>query len=130
MVTVLFVCVHNSGRSQMAEAIFNRLAGGRHRGISAGSNPAEAVNPVVVEALREIGIDISGMRPRKLTAEIAEEADIAVTMGCGEGICPIVPGEVRDWSLEDPTGKSLEAVRRIRDEIEARVKALLAELGP
>lgn len=130
MVTVLFVCVHNSGRSQMAEAIFNRLAGGRHRGISAGSNPAEAVNPVVVEALREIGIDISGMRPRKLTAEIAEEADIAVTMGCGEGICPIVPGEVRDWPLEDPTGKSLEAVRKIRDEIEERVKSLLAELGP
>ena len=130
MVTVLFVCVHNSGRSQMAEAIFNRLAGGRHRGISAGSNPAEAVNPVVVEALREIGIDTSGRRPRKLTVEIAEEADIAVTMGCGEGICPIVPGEVRDWPLEDPTGKPLEVVRRIRDEIEARVKALLAELGP
>ena len=130
MVTVLFVCVHNSGRSQMAEAIFNWLSGGRHRGISAGSNPAEAVNPVVVEALREIGIDTSGRRPRKLTVEIAEEADIAVTMGCGEGICPIVPGEVRDWPLEDPTGKPLEAVRRIRDEIEARVKALLAELGP
>jgi protein-tyrosine-phosphatase len=130
MVTVLFVCVHNSGRSQMAEAIFNRLSGGRHRGISAGSNPAEAVNPVVVEALREIGIDISGRRPRKLTAEIAEEADIAVTMGCGEGVCPIVPGEIRDWPLEDPTGKPVEAVRKIRDEIEARVKALLAELGP
>ena len=130
MVTVLFVCVHNSGRSQMAEAIFNRLSGGRHRGISAGSNPAEAVNPVVVEALREIGMDISGRRTRKLTAEIAEEADIAVTMGCGEGICPIVPGEVRDWPLEDPTGKSLEAVRKIRDEIEERVKSLLVELGP
>jgi len=130
MVTVLFVCVHNSGRSQMAEAIFNRLSGGRHKGISAGSNPAEAVNPVVVEALREIGIDISGRRPRKLTAEIAEEADITVTMGCGEGVCPIVPGEIRDWPLEDPTGKPLEAVRRIRDEIESRVKALLAELGP
>jgi len=130
MVTVLFVCVHNSGRSQMAEAIFNRLSGGRHRGISAGSNPAEAVNPVVVEALREIGMDISGRRTRKLTAEIAEEADIAVTMGCGEGVCPIVPGEVRDWPLEDPTGKSLEAVRKIRDEIEERVKSLLVELGP
>ena len=130
MVTVLFVCVHNSGRSQMAEAIFNRLSGGRHKGISAGSNPAEAVNPVVVEALREIGIDISGRRPRKLTAEIAEEADITVTIGCGEGVCPIVPGEIRDWPLEDPTGKPLEAVRRIRDEIESRVKALLAELGP
>jgi len=129
VVTVLFVCVHNSGRSQMAEAIFNRFSGGRHRGISAGSNPAEAVNPVVVEALREIGIDIGGRRPRKLTAEIAEEADVAVTMGCGEGVCPIVPGEVRDWPLEDPTGKPLETVRRIRDEIEARVKALLAEIG-
>jgi len=130
MVTILFVCVHNSGRSQMAEAIFNRLSGGRHRGISAGSNPAEAVNPVVVEALREIGMDISGRRTRKLTAEIAEEADIAVTMGCGEGVCPIVPGEARDWPLEDPTGKSLEAVRKIRDEIEERVKSLLVELGP
>ena len=130
MVTVLFVCVHNSGRSQMAETIFNRLSGGHHRGISAGNNPAEAVNPAVVEALREIGIDISGMRPRKLTVEIAEEADIAVTMGCGEGVCPIVPGEVRDWPLEDPTGKPLEAVRKIRDEIEERVKSLLAELGP
>jgi protein-tyrosine-phosphatase len=128
MVTVLFICVHNAGRSQMAEAFFNNLSKGHHRGISAGSNPADAVNPIVVEAMREVGIDISGNKPKKLTKEMILEADITITMGCGEEACPVIPSELRDWQLDDPHGKPIETVRKIRDEIQLKVKALIREL--
>ncbi len=128
MVTVLFICIHNAGRSQMAEAFFNKMSEGRHRGISAGSNPADAVNPVAVEAMREVGIDIGGNKPKKLRKEMILEADLAITMGCGEDACPVVPNELRDWDLEDPHGKPLETVRMIRDEIQLKVKALIKEL--
>ena len=117
MVTVLFICVHNAGRSQMAEAFFSRLSEGRHRGLSAGSRPSEVVNPIVVEAMSEAGIDISMNKPKKLTKDIILEADLAITMGCGEDACPIVPNELREWEIEDPHGKPLEAVKRIRDDI-------------
>jgi len=128
MVTVLFICIHNAGRSQMAEAFFNKLSEGRHRGISAGNKPAEAVNPVAVEAMREVGIDIGGNKPKKLSKEMVLEADLAITMGCGEEACPVVPNELREWQLDDPHGKPIEAVRTIRDEIQRRVKALINEL--
>jgi arsenate reductase len=132
VVTVLFICIHNAGRSQMAEAIFNSLSGGHHHAISAGSQPSTQVNPVVVQALKEIGLDISGNKPKKLTSEMILQADLAVTMGCGEDACPVVPNELRDWDLEDPHGKPIEEVRKIRDEILVRVKSLLNELesGP
>jgi arsenate reductase len=123
--TVLFVCVHNSARSQMAEAFFNEMTGGRHRGISAGSEPAEAVNPDAVEAMAELGIDISGARPKRITAEMVERADIVITMGCGENVCPVVPKEITDWELEDPSGKLLEEVREIRDQIRGKVGLLV-----
>jgi arsenate reductase (thioredoxin) len=128
MVTVLFICIHNAGRSQMAEAFFNKLSNGRHKGISAGSRPADTVNPVVVEAMREVGLDISSKKPKKLDKEMILEADLAITMGCGEDACPIVPNELRDWQLEDPSGKSIEVVRKIRDEIRFKVSALIKEL--
>ena len=129
MVTVLFICVHNAGRSQMAEAFFNKMNEGRHSGISAGSNPASQVNPVVVEAMKEVGIDISSRKPKKLDKGMILGADLAITMGCGEDACPVVPNELRDWDLEDPQGKSIEVIRGIRDEIKRRVEALLKELG-
>jgi len=128
MVTVLFICVHNAGRSQMAEAFFNKMSDGRHKGISAGSNPAAQVNPVVVEAMKEVGIDIGGRRPKKLDKEMVLEADLAITMGCGEDACPVVPNELRDWDIEDPHGKPIEVVRGIRDEIRRKVEALVREL--
>ena len=128
MVTVLFICVHNAGRSQMAEAFFNKLSEGRHRGISAGSNPSAQVNPVAVEAMIEIGIDISGKRPKKLDKEMVLQADLAITMGCGEDACPVVPNELRDWELEDPQGKTINEIRVIRDEIRRRTIALIDEL--
>jgi arsenate reductase len=128
MVTVLFICVHNAGRSQIAEAFFKKLSGGRHRGISAGSKPAEIVNPVVVETMREVGIDINGNKPKKLTKEMVLEADLAITMGCGEEACPIVPNELREWQIDDPHGKTIDEVRKIRDEIQRRVKLLIKEL--
>ncbi len=112
----------------MSEAIFNSLAGGRHHAISAGSKPATEVNPTAVQALREIGIDISGNKPKKLTKELIFQADLAVTMGCGEDACPIVPNELREWNLEDPSGQPIEVVREIRDEIMKCVKALVEEL--
>jgi arsenate reductase (thioredoxin) len=125
---VLFVCVQNAGRSQMAAALLQRYAGDRVRVRSAGSEPAENVNPVVVEALAEIGIDISSEVPKGLTDEAVREADAVVTMGCGDA-CPVYPGKrYLDWELEDPTGKSLEDVRRIRDEVDRRVRALTDEL--
>jgi len=128
MKTVLFVCVHNSGRSQMAEAFFNKLAGGKAQALSAGTQPAGEVNPVVVEAMREAGIDISSNKPKALTLEMVEKADRMITMGCGAeagAVCPASFIETEDWALEDPKGKSLDQVRKIRDEIKARVMKLL-----
>lgn len=123
---VLFVCVHNAGRSQMAEAFFNRLAKGKAQALSAGSNPADAVDPTVVEVMREIGIDISGNKPKALTTEMVEQADVVVTMGCGaEGTCPATFVETEEWGLEDPRGKPLPEVKNIREEIRARVAELL-----
>ena len=130
MSTVLFVCLHNAGRSQMSQALFERAAGGRHRALSAGSvaDPAGSVHPEVVEAMRELGVDLAGRRPQRLTDALAAEADVVVTMGCGDA-CPYVPGKrYVEWELPDPKGRPLEEVRRTRDEIAARVEALLAEL--
>ena len=125
---VLFVCVRNAGRSQMAEALFERAADGRHAARSAGSSPAAHVHPEVVTALAEIGIDVSANIPRRLERADAEWADVVVTMGCGDA-CPVVPG-VRyvDWELDDPAGRPLDEVRAIRDEIDRRVTALAREL--
>jgi protein-tyrosine-phosphatase len=129
MRTVIFVCIHNSGRSQIAEAFFNQIAEGRAKAISAGTDPADAVDPTVVEAMTEVGIDISGNRPKALTLDMVEQADMVVTMGCGvEGICPANFVETEDWGLDDPKGKPLQEVRRIRDEIRARVVELLRRL--
>ena len=128
--SVLFVCVHNAGRSQMAAAYLTHLAGDRVEVRSAGSAPAETVNPAVVQALAEEGIDISAEVPKVLTTEAVKESDVVITMGCGDA-CPIFPGKrYEDWALEDPAGKGVDAVRPIRDEIEARVKELLAEIAP
>ena len=125
---VLFVCVQNAGRSQMAEALFRRAAGARHEARSAGSLPAPRVHPEVVAALAEIGLDVSDRRPRKLEAADAEWADVVVTMGCGDA-CPVVPGKTYlDWDLDDPAGRGLDTARRIRDEISTRVGELVAEL--
>ena len=130
MKTVLFACVHNAGRSQMAAALFNRLVDPvRARAISAGTEPGERVHPEVVDALKELGIDLSMVRPTKLTEQLAGSVNLLVTMGCGE-TCPIVPGVERDdWPLEDPKGKTLAQVRAIRDEIARRVQSLAAGKG-
>ena len=112
----------------MAEGIFNNLSSSRHHAISAGSQPSAQVNPVVVQAMKEIRIDISGNKPKKLTTEMAEGADLAITMGCGSDVCPVAGGEMREWEIEDPHGKSIERVRVIRDDILLRVKAVLNEL--
>lgn len=126
MKTVLFVCVHNSGRSQMAEGFFNHLAGGRARAVSAGTNPADSVNPDVVEAMREVGIDIGGNRPRLLTDEMLDGADKVVSMGCGvEGICPATFVETEEWHIEDPKGKAPAEIGRIRDAIRDKVLQML-----
>jgi len=109
----------------MAEAFFNKFIGRKHRGVSAGSQPAERVNPNAVNAMAEVGIDISGAKPKMLTAELVEEADIVVTMGCGENVCPIVPKEVIEWDIEDPSGKTLKEVRDIRERIREKVLRLL-----
>ena len=128
MATALFVCLHNAGRSQMSAALFERAAGGRHRALSAGTTPAERVHPEVVEVMREVGIDLSGRTPVKLTRELAEQADVVVTMGCGDE-CPYVPGtRYVDWELEDPKGRPIDEVRATRDDIARRVDALLDEL--
>lgn len=129
MKKVLFVCVHNSGRSQMAEAFFNHYSRGEALATSAGTEPAVAVDPGVVEVMREVGIDISNKMPKKLTPEMLDGVDRVVTMGCGvEGVCPASFISTEDWGLEDPSGKPLERVREIRDEIEKRVRILLSEL--
>ena len=127
---VLFVCVHNAGRSQMAAALLERKAEGRVTVFSAGSDPAGRLHPEVVEAMKEIGIDLAGERPKRLEDRMVKEADVVVTMGCGDA-CPIYPGKrYEDWELEDPSGKDLETVRGIRDAIAVRVDALLAEIAP
>ena len=130
MATVLFVCLHNAGRSQMSQALFERAADGRHSADSAGSeaDPGGHVHPRVIEVMDELGIDLSGRRPKRLTRDLAEQADVVVTMGCGDA-CPYVPGtRYLDWDLPDPKGRPLEEVRRTRDEIARRVDALVAEL--
>jgi protein-tyrosine-phosphatase len=128
MPEVLFVCVHNAGRSQMAAGLLHNLAGDKITVRSAGSEPAEHLNPRVVEAMEEIGIDISAELPKPMTGNMVKAADVVITMGCGDA-CPIYPGKrYEDWELEDPAGKDLETVRRIRDHIEARVRTLVAEL--
>jgi arsenate reductase len=125
---VLFVCVHNAGRSQMAAALLEEIAGGRVRVRSAGTQPIDEIHPSVVEAMRERGIDLAGRRPSRLRNETVREADVVITMGCGDE-CPYYPGKrYEDWELPDPTGRPLEEVRAIRDKIEARVLHLLAHL--
>src|SRR4051812_39062109 len=127
---ILFVCVHNAGRSQMAAGLLQREAGDRIRVISAGSEPADQLNPAVVEAMEEVGIDISAERPKKLEDEMVRESDVVITMGCGDA-CPIYPSKrYEDWELEDPAGKDLDTVRGIRDEIANRIEALIADLAP
>lgn len=127
--SVLFVCVHNAGRSQMAAAFLAHLAGDRVEVRSAGSAPAATVNPAVAEALKETGIDISAETPKVLTTEAVHASDVVITMGCGD-TCPVFPGKrYLDWQLDDPAGQGVDAVRPIRDEIEQRVRGLLAELG-
>ena len=126
---VLFVCVHNAGRSQMAAGLLQKKAGERVTVLSAGSEPADQLNPAVVEAMRESGIDISAERPKLLEDGMVREADVVITMGCGDA-CPIYPGKrYEDWELEDPAGKDLDTVRGIRDEIESRVEKLIAEIA-
>ena len=128
MARVLFVCIHNAGRSQMSEAIFEREVDGRHQAESAGTTPARYVHPEVVEAMRELGVDLADRTPKRLTREAAERADVVVTMGCGDE-CPYVPGKrYLDWDLADPKGRPLDEVRRTRDEIAARVERLVREL--
>lgn len=128
--SVLFVCVHNAGRSQMAAAFLTHLTQGRVQVRSAGSAPADAVNPAVVEAMKESGIDISAEIPKVLTTEAVRSSDVVITMGCGD-TCPIFPGKhYLDWRLQDPAGQGITAVRPIRDEIELRVRGLIAELLP
>ncbi|MGY4970405.1 arsenate reductase ArsC [Streptomyces sp. NEAU-S7GS2] len=127
--SVLFVCVHNAGRSQMAAAFLTHLAQGRVEVRSAGSAPADAVNPAVVEAMTEAGIDISAQTPKVLTTEAVQASDYVITMGCGDA-CPVFPGKTYlDWVLEDPAGKGVESVRTIRDQIKTRVEALIADIN-
>jgi arsenate reductase len=127
--SVLFVCLHNAGRSQMSQALFERAASGRHSADSAGTTPAERVHPEVVEAMLELGIDLRRRRPKLLTRELAEAADVVVTMGCGDE-CPYIPGKrYIDWDLTDPKGQDPATVRSIRDEIARRVGDLVAELN-
>jgi arsenate reductase len=128
--SVLFVCVHNAGRSQMAAAFLVDLSGGAVEVRSAGSAPADQVNPAAVEAMAEVGIDIAAETPKVLTADAVQASDVVITMGCGD-TCPVFPGtRYLDWQLDDPAGKGVEAVRPIRDEIRARVEQLVAELVP
>lgn len=128
MATALFVCRQNAGRSQMSAALFERAAGGRHEALSAGTTPAEHVHPEVVQVMRELDVDLAGRVPRALTRELAERADVVVTMGCGDE-CPYIPGKrYVDWDLEDPAGRPLDEVRATRDDIARRVQDLVSEL--
>ena len=133
MKTVIFVCVHNSGRSQMAEAFFNQMAEGKAIALSAGTQPGDKVHPEVIAAMREVGIDISGNKPKILTMEMIEKADKMITMGCGAdagGLCPASFIETEDWALEDPKDKPLEQVRALREDIKKRVMNLIREIAP
>ena len=128
MAHVLFVCLHNAGRSQMSQALFEQAADGRHTAASAGTTPADRVHPEVVQVMRELGIDLADRHPQLLTRELALQADVVVTMGCGDQ-CPFIPGKrYLDWELEDPKGRPVEEVRATRDEIARRVEELLADL--
>jgi protein-tyrosine-phosphatase len=128
MASVLFVCLHNAGRSQMSAALFEREAVGHHTALSAGTTPGEGVHPEVVEAMRELDIDLSDRKPQLLTRELAEQADVVVTMGCGDQ-CPYIPGKrYLDWDLPDPKGRPIAEVRATRDDIAGRVSALISEL--
>ncbi|MFC5502140.1 arsenate reductase ArsC [Lysinimonas soli] len=128
--TVLFVCVHNAGRSQMAAGFLQQLAHGRVEVLSAGSEPKDQINPIAIQAMAEEGIDIAGNVPKILTTEAVKDSDVVITMGCGD-TCPVFPGKrYEDWELEDPAGKDIVVVRRVRDEIKARVEKLLAEILP
>jgi arsenate reductase len=128
MARVLFVCLHNAGRSQMSSALFEQAAGGRHTALSAGTTPAEHVHPEVLQVMHEIDVDLSDRRPQLLTRELAEQADLIVTMGCGDQ-CPYIPGKrYVDWDLPDPKGRPLAEVRATRDAIARRVRALIEEL--
>ncbi len=129
MATVLFVCLHNAGRSQMSRALFERAAEGQHTALSAGTTPGEHVHPEVVEVMRELEIDLADRKPQLLTTELAQQADVIVTMGCGDA-CPYIPGKrYVDWDLPDPKGRPLAEVRTTRDEIERQVRALIDELN-
>jgi arsenate reductase len=126
--TVLFVCVHNAGRSQMAAGFMREIGGDRVEVLSAGSAPKDSINPIAVAAMAEVGIDIANQQPKVLTTEAVEESDAVITMGCGD-VCPVFPGKrYEDWVLEDPAGQDLEFVRKVRDEIKGRVEGLLTEL--
>jgi arsenate reductase len=128
MATALFVCLHNAGRSQISQALFERAAEGRHHALSAGTTPGERVHPEVVDVMRELGIDLADRVPQALSVELAQRADVVVTMGCGDA-CPYIPGKrYVDWSLPDPKGRPIEEVRATRDEIQRRVSAFVAEL--
>ena len=128
--SVLFVCVHNAGRSQMAQGWLQHLGGNRVEVRSAGSEPADQINPVAVEAMREVGVDITGEQPKILTVDAVRESDVVITMGCGD-TCPIFPGKrYEDWDLTDPAGRGIEVVREVRDEIRNRIETLLAEVLP
>src|SRR3954469_14898636 len=128
MAVALFVCLHNAGRSQMSAALFERAAAGRHRALSAGTTPGEGVHPEVVDVMRELGIDLADRTPQLLTRELAEQADVVVTMGCGDE-CPYIPGRrYLDWDLEDPKGRPVDEVRATREDIARRVDNLIAEL--
>jgi arsenate reductase (thioredoxin) len=127
MAHALFVCLHNAGRSQMSQALFERAASGRHTAASAGTQPGQRVHPQVVDAMRELDIDLADRKPQALTHELAEQADVVVTMGCGDDACPVLPGKrYLDWELRDPIGLPLEDVRVIRDDTQRRVEALEA----
>lgn len=129
MSRVLFVCLHNAGRSQMSQALFERAAGAEHEARSAGTTPGDRVHPEVVQAMSELGVDVADRTPQKLTQDLAEWADVVVTMGCGDE-CPYIPGKrYIDWDLTDPKGRPVEEVRQIRDDIAKRVDGLIAELG-
>ena len=128
MAHILFVCLHNAGRSQMSQALFEHAADGRHTAVSTGTTPADRVHPEVVQVMRELGIDLADRHPQLLTRELAQQADVVVTMGCGDQ-CPFIPGKrYLDWELEDPKGRPVEEVRATRDEIARRVEELLADL--